>query len=147
MARSPRSDAAQHGTAGFFTPRTRRAFRAIAESVVPEAALLPASEWAVVESIVEKALAARPESVRRQVKAFLRLLDVLAMARRGRRLHNLPPDARTRFLGGIQDSPFALLRRGFWGVRTLVFMGYYARPAAAAEIGYRAHALGWEARR
>ena len=39
------------------------------------------------------------------------------------------------------------VRRGFWGLRTLVFMGYYARPEAAAAIGYRADVRGWEARR
>jgi hypothetical protein len=40
-----------------------------------------------------------------------------------------------------------LLRRGIWGLRTLAFMAYYERPEAAAEIGYRATARGWEARR
>jgi hypothetical protein len=131
----------------FFTPHTRRVFRAIAEVVIPESASLPASEWAAAESIIERALADRPDSIRLQIAAFLRILDVLALLRRGRRLHGLPPHARTRFLRGIQDSPVLLFRRGFWGVRTLALMGYYARPAAAAEIGYRAHALGWDARR
>jgi hypothetical protein len=32
-------------------------------------------------------------------------------------------------------------------VRTLVYMGYYARPAARAEVGYRATTEGWEGRR
>ncbi len=39
------------------------------------------------------------------------------------------------------------LRRGFWGLRTLALMGYYARPAAAASVGYHADPRGWEARR
>jgi hypothetical protein len=37
----------------------------------------------------------------------------------------------------FHDAPLAPLRHGFWGVKTLIFMGYYGRPEAAAEIGYR----------
>jgi hypothetical protein len=33
-----------------------------------------------------------------------------------------------------------------WGLRTLILMGYYARPAAAAEVGGSAHRRGWAAR-
>jgi hypothetical protein len=34
-----------------------------------------------------------------------------------------------------------------WGLRTLFLLGYYSRPAAAREIGYRADPRGWDARR
>jgi hypothetical protein len=47
---------------------------------------------------------------------------------------------------GLQE-PALLLRRGSWGLRTLVLMGYYGRPDAKQEIGYRADPRGWEARR
>jgi len=56
------------------------------------------------------------------------------------------PARRTRLLSALQDSPVLLLRRGFWGLRTLIFLGYYTRPAVAAEIGWRAHPGGWSAR-
>ena len=39
-----------------------------------------------------------------------------------------------------------LVRRGFWGLRTMIYLGYYSRGAAPAEIGYRAHVRGWQAR-
>ena len=65
----------------------------------------------------------------------------------GRRFSALDVARRTRFLLALQNSPVLLLRRGIWGLRTLVFMGYYGRPEAAALIGYRADARGWEARR
>lgn len=125
----------------------RSALRAIAEAVIPEAATLPDREWAEVQAIIDQALADRPPRLQRQVRLFLRLLDAFALARRGRRLDRTPIHARIRFLASIQDSPVLLFRRGFWGVRTLVLMGYYARPGAAAEVGYRAAADGWEARR
>jgi hypothetical protein len=55
--------------------------------------------------------------------------------------------ARQRMLAALEDSRSPLLRRGFWGLRTLILMGYYGRPGAAAEIGYAADPRGWEARR
>jgi hypothetical protein len=122
-------------------------FRSIAEAVIPEATNLSDEEWAEVQAIIDRALAQRSPRTRRQVRLFLGILDILAWLRRGRRLHRMPLDARTRFLRSIENSPILLIRRGFWGVRTLVLMGYYARPKAAAEIGYRADPRGWEARR
>jgi hypothetical protein len=120
--------------------------RAIAEAVIPEATRLSDEEWAGVEAIIDGALAQRPPRIRRQVRILLRSLDILAWLRQGRLLHRMPLPARTRFLRSIENSPILLIRRGFWGVRTLVLMGYYARPEAAAAIGYRADARGWEAR-
>jgi hypothetical protein len=120
--------------------------RAIAEAVIPEAARLTEQEWAEAQAIIDHALAQRPHRIRRQVRLLLRSIDMLAWLRRGRRLHRMPLDARTRFLRSIENSPILLIRRGFWGVRTLVLMGYYARPEAAAAIGYRADPRGWEAR-
>src|SRR5439155_23487403 len=78
---------------------------------------------------------------------FLELLEWLPLFRYGRRLSRLDPARRARFLDLVQRAPVLLLRRGCWGVRTLVLMGYYGRPGAAADIGYRADARGWEARR
>ena len=128
-------------------PPVRGAFRALAVTFVPEAAALDEAQWAVVERIVEDALAPRPAKVRRQLGMLIRMLDLLPLAWFGRRFTVLGPDARLSFLSAVQNFPVLLIRRGIWGLRTLVFMGYYARPAAAAEIGYRAEARGWEARR
>lgn len=125
----------------------RRVLRAVAEAVIPESANLSNEEWAKAERIIGRALEDRPARIQRQFRLFLRIIDNLALLRRGRRLERMPLQARTRFLESIQNSPILLVRRGFWGVRTLVLMGYYARPAAGAEIGYRADPSGWEARR
>jgi hypothetical protein len=53
------------------------------------------------------------------------------------------PTRRAKFLEEVERSPLLLVRRGFWGIRTLIMMGYYARPEAKAEIGYRATGRGW----
>lgn len=65
----------------------------------------------------------------------------------GRRFTALDAACRDRFLRALGDAPVLLLRRGVWGIRVLVQMGYYAQPAHAAAIGYRADPRGWEARR
>ena len=125
----------------------RSTFRAAAATIVPEAARLTPGEWLEVEAIVEDYLSRRPARVRRQLQLFMRVLALSARARYGRALAALDPDRRTRLLSTLQDSPILLLRRGLWGLRTMVYLGYYSRPAAAPEIGYRANVRGWEARR
>jgi hypothetical protein len=125
----------------------RPTFRAVAVTVVPEAARLDAAGWRAVEAIVERALAARPRKLQRQLVLFLRVIAVRAVLRHGRPFHRMDAAARQRMLAALEDSRSPLLRRGFWGLRTLILMGYYGRPGAAAEIGYAADPRGWEARR
>ena len=124
----------------------RPAFRAIATTVVPEAAALDDAGWHELVGIFEHALARRPPRLRRQFLLFIRAIELLP-ALHGRRFSALPTAARTRFLAALERAPLLLVRRGFWGLRTLILMGYYARPAAATAINYRADPRGWEARR
>ncbi len=127
-------------------PRVRGTFRAVAATVVPEAERLDAAGWDELERLVEKTLESRDEAVKRQLGLLFRAIEVLPLLRWGRRFTQLRPPERTRFLAALEDAPLLLLRRGFWGVRTLVYLGYYARPEAGREIGYAAHPRGWEAR-
>ena len=122
-------------------------FRAVATCVVPEAGGLDAAQWDEMAAIVARAIAARPRALQRQLALFFTLLEWLPLLRYGRRLSRLDAERRARVLDRLQRAPVLLLRRGFWGVRTLILLGYYGRPAAAAAIGYRADARGWEARR
>lgn len=124
----------------------RATFRAVAAAVVPETAALDEAGWARVETIVEHALAERPPRMRRQLVVFIRLIDALALARHRRRFRSLDADRRTRLLARFQDSPVLLLRRGFWGLRTLIYMGWYAQPDTARRIGYQGQPRGWPAR-
>ncbi len=130
-----------------FVAAVRHTFRAIAETIVPEASRLDEAGWAALERIVDQAIAPRPRRLQRQLLALIRAIEWLPAVRYGRRFTRLDTIRRSRFLAAFQDAPLLLLRRGFWGLRTLVLMGYYAGPGGAAEIGYRADARGWEARR
>lgn len=126
--------------------KVRPIFRAVAASVVPELQSAEPGHWDEIEAAVERALAERPGTVRRQLASFLRLLEWWPVTRYGRRLTKLDPARRTAVLHLIEKHPLLVLRRGMWGVRTLVFLGYYTRADVAAFIGYRAHRDGWDAR-
>ncbi len=129
-------------------PGTRKDdFRALAATIVPDAAGLDEAGWRAVEAVVDEALASRPASLRRQLLFFIRLLGWISMARFGKSLASLDGARRARFLSSFERSQLLLFRRGFWGLRALVFLGYWTRPEAAVAIGYRARSAGWCARR
>ncbi len=131
----------------FFLAPVRDAFRAVATTVVPEAVGLDDEGWGEVEQSIQAQLAGRPEGLRRQVRLFVRLLQWLPLLRFGRRLTGLDPVRRTAFLHWMQRAPVTILRVGFWGLRSLVFLGYYGSRRGAASTGYAAHPDGWGAKR
>ena len=122
-------------------------FRALAVTMVPDAATLDESGWQTMDAAISEALSRRSPAMRRQLALFVRILDTLPLLRWGRRFHALGASRRARFLDAMQYSPISLLRRGVWGLRTLVFLGYYARLDVQSTLGYRASARGWGARR
>lgn len=105
----------------------RPVFRAVAEAMVPAVQRYGATEWDAMEARVEQALGARPPRMRQQLLTFLRLANVLAVGLSGSTLVALPVEKRERVLHRLERAPVALVRRGVWGVRTLIFMGHYAR--------------------
>lgn len=129
------------------SPSLSRIFRAVARTVVPEAGDLGEERWSRALVIVEDALADRPPGLRRQLRLFLRLLQWLPLLRWLRPFTALDRQRRARWLSILQDAPVLAVRQGFWGVRTLCYMGYYGLPEVRAEIGYRAHPRGWKAER
>lgn len=120
-------------------------FRALAAAFVPELAGAGAETWEGMEAAIAAALARRPPAMARQLVLFVRLLDLWALATRGRRLERLAPEQRAALLRRLERAPLLLVRRGVWGLRTLVFLGYYTRPDVIEALGYRARAAGWEA--
>lgn len=124
----------------------RREFRAIAVAIVPEAAELRPEEWLALEGIVEEQLAPRPHRMQRQLVTFVRLIALFARFRWMRPMRAQSAVQVRQVLESLERSPLLLLRRGMWGLRTLVFLGFYARPGVAEALGYRADARGWAAR-
>ena len=124
----------------------QRTLRAIAETVVPATTALEPDGWASLERIVANAVAARPARMQRQLALFVRTIEWLPLLRYGLPFSKLNPARRQRFLESLQNSPLLLIRRGFWGLRTLILMGYYTQGRAIAAIGYRADPRGWSVR-
>jgi hypothetical protein len=125
----------------------RRPFRALVTVFIPEIAAADDAAWSRLEEIVAGALAARPPALGRQVLLFIRLLDALSLVRHGRGLAALDEGSRTRLVESIASSRVLLFRRGVWGLRSLVQMGWYAQPKVQQSLGYRATSAGWEAPR
>lgn len=125
----------------------RPTFRALAQVVVPETGAMAAEEWSTLEATVARALSVRSAVVRKQVTLFLRLIEFLAIARYARRFSRLDPQKATKFLQALEHAPLLAVRRGVWGIRTLVMMGVYTQPGVQAALGYRPHRDGWSARR
>jgi hypothetical protein len=96
---------------------------------------------------VAGALAQRPPRLRRQILVFIRLLDLRSRLRYGVGLANLDATRRTALLERLSRSRLLLLRRGVWGLRTLVQMGWYTQPEIQQQLGYRASPAGWQAHR
>jgi hypothetical protein len=109
---------------------------AVGARLVPEVAALDERQQESFRAIVSDALAERSATMRRQLGVFLGLVERAPVVRFGARFTRLPVATQDRVLRWLQDAPIGLLRSGFWGMKALVLMGYYARPDAAAEVGW-----------
>jgi len=125
----------------------RPIFHAVVSTVVPEASQLDEQGWEGLETLVEGALRDRPPAMLRHLRFFLWAIQCLCFFRYGRGFTSLSADRRTRVLSYLQDHRIELIRCGFWGLRTLAFLGFYGRAEAMQAIGYAADPRGWESSR
>lgn len=128
-------------------PPLRHALRPLATSFVPEIAGATAAEWSALEERIAQALAARPAAMRRQLGLFVRVLQAASRIRYRSGLAALDSGRRTALLEAFAGSPLLLFRRGIWGLRTLVMLGWYTQPSVVSALGYRAAPSGWQAPR
>ena len=128
-------------------PPLRNALRPLAITFVPEIAGATAAEWSELEHRVTQALVTRPSAMRRQLGLFVRVLEAASRIRYRTGLAALDPGRRTALLEAFAGSPFLLFRRGVWGLRTLIMLGWYTQPSVVTALGYRASTAGWAARR
>ena len=128
-------------------PPLRDALRPLAVCFVPEIAGATAAQWSELEHRITQGLASRPPAMRRQLGLFVRVLQAASRLRYRTGLAALDPGRRTALLEAFAGSPLLLFRRGIWGLRTLVMLGWYTQPSVVSALGYRASPAGWEARR
>lgn len=87
---------------------------------------------------VDGYLARQSAPLRREVRALLHLVEHAPPLLLGRlsRFSRLDPAAQDEYLRAFAGSPRALLRQGWGGLKSLLFMGAYAQPATWGPIGY-----------
>jgi hypothetical protein len=118
-------------------PREKAEFlRILAARIVPESADLDSAGTGRLIGIIDDALQQREPSVRRQFSAFLGVLRWAPLVRHGVPFDRLPGERQDAVLRWFEKSPVGLLRKGTWGLKTMVFMGYYGQPQNHHLLGY-----------
>jgi hypothetical protein len=125
----------------------RPVFRAVVSIVVPEANKLDEQSWRELETLAETTLQNRPRAMHRQLRLFIRAIQWMPVFRYGRRFTSLRAEQRMQVLCYLQDHRLEIVRCGFWGLRTLAFLGYYGTPEGLQTTGYAPDVRGWEALR
>ena len=118
------------------TQEQRSFILALAHRVVPQTLDLGAAEDERFLAVIEDAIAARPPAMQRQIGLFLTVLRWLPLVRYRAPLDRLHPGQQDEVLRWFQDNPVPLVRKGFWGLKALIFMGYYGRAGLGPDIGY-----------
>jgi len=111
-------------------------FMVVAETITPEVAALDPDARARMAEIIDTALLDRDEATRSQFGTFLSVIRMAPLIRYGRVFDRLDADQRDAVLRWFQDCPISLLRKGFWGLKVLVFMGYYGQEENWSSVGY-----------
>ena len=108
----------------------------LASRIVPETTELDDAARRRFFDIVDGALLDRPEKVRRQFAIFLGLIRSAPLFRYGKSFEKLSSDRQDAVLRWFEDCPVGLFRKGLWGLKTMVFMGYYGQPETNELVGY-----------
>jgi hypothetical protein len=108
----------------------------LAERIVPEVASASPDVRERLVILVDGELQPRPRSQQLQFKLLLLALRWLPVLFALRRFERLPPDRQDRLLLLLQEAPLTILRVGMWGLKTLVFIGYYSQAAVTQQIHY-----------
>ena len=108
----------------------------LAFRIVPEVSELDGHGKGRFFSIIDDTLQDRGEGVRRQFGVFLGVLRWASLFRYGSPLEKLSPARQDAVLNWFENCPVSLLRKGFWGLKAMVFMGYYGQPETNELVGY-----------
>ena len=111
-------------------------FMVVAETITPEVASLNADGRARMTAIIDTALQDRDAGTRKQFGTFLAVIRLAPVLRFGSAFDRLDGDRRNAVLRWFENCPISLLRKGLWGLKVLVFMGYYGQPEHQQVVGY-----------
>ena len=105
---------------------------------------IPTADELDVASFVDGWLARLSPRLCRDLGRFLAYLEHVAPLSAGylSRFSSLHPQAQDRVLAAVESSSSDLLRAGFDGLRSLVFLAYYRAPSTWRIIGYDGPLVG-----
>jgi len=105
---------------------------------------IPSSDETGVADFADTYIAAMPEDLSSDLKKLLALVEHLAPLASGfgTRFSLLPPADQDRVLASLEASDQSLLRGGFAGLKSLLFMGYYRDPRTWKMLGYSGPKVG-----
>ena len=107
----------------------------LAACIVPESAGAPPQVTGPLLAIDEE-LRPRPRLQQLEFKVLLLAIRWMTVPFTLRWFERLPPERQVRWLRLLENAPLTLLRVGIWGLKTLVFLGYYTQDGVQRRILY-----------
>jgi hypothetical protein len=99
----------------------------LAACIVPQSSGAPREVTDAMLSAIDLQLAPRPRLQQLEFKLLLLGLSWMTL---------LPVRWQTRLLLWLENFPIRLARVGIWGLKTLVYLGYYGQDGIQRHIGY-----------
>ena len=108
----------------------------LAARIVPESAGAPPQVTDPLLAAVDEELRPRPHLQQLEFKLLLFAIRWMTVPFTLHRFERLPGERQDRWLGFLENAPLTLLRVGIWGLKTLVFLGYYTQDGVLRRIVY-----------
>ena len=108
----------------------------LAARIVPESAGAPPQVTDPLLATVDEELRPRPRLQQLEFKLLLFAIRWMTVPFTLHRFERLPGERQDRWLGFLENAPLTLLRVGIWGLKTLVFLGYYTQDGVLRRIVY-----------
>jgi hypothetical protein len=108
----------------------------LAARIVPESAGAPAQVTEPLLAAIDSELHPRPRLQQLEFKLLLLAIRWMTVPFTLRWFERLPAERQDRWLRFLENAPLTLLRVGIWGLKTLVFFGYYTQDGVQQRILY-----------
>jgi hypothetical protein len=116
--------------------RQQRFLLCLAARIVPESAGAPPQVTEPLLAAFDEELRPRPRLQQFEFKLLLFAIRWMTVPFTLHRFERLPGERQDRWLGFLENAPLTLLRVGIWGLKTLVFLGYYTQDGVLRRIVY-----------
>ena len=114
----------------------QRFLLSLAACIVPESAGAPTQVTEPLLAAVDEELRPRPRLQQLEFKLLLLAIRWMTVPFTLRRFEHLSPERQHGWLRVLESAPLTMLRVGIWGLKTLVFLGYYTQAGVLQRILY-----------